>query len=184
MKYEQGKWYWVEFPNERSYIARITGTTVCFSEYALIVSEFYSDNGVGHQREEKFLEKFCTGPATPAQIEQCLKAYAEKNGYVEGVDIICPVHNDKWVITGSLSYDTELDMLESSDGDIVYYRGKWAELVKDPETKEDLQIHCKTDDWGNYQLDSVHVTIRDKRVSIKELVSVYQHHLDIKTIIG
>ena len=123
--------------------------------------------------------------ATPAQIEQYLKAYAEKNGYVDQ----CVV---KSVITESLSKLDYTDGTEYNHADDefwfcgawIYSKGKWAEIVKEPEVKEDLPIQCKTDDWGKYQLDSVYVIIRDKSVSLKELVSVYQQHLDNKTIIG
>jgi hypothetical protein len=186
MNYEVGKWAICKYPNEVIwYLFRISFVT---DDYLYGV-EHYNNNGslvnLTKGSSRLFPVSNCL-IATPSQIEQCLNAYAENNGYVEGVIVFDPIkgHNEQlWPNIIGAEYFENCDQLVNC-GTTIYIKGKWAELVKEPETKEDLSIQCKTDDWGNYQLDSVHVIIRDKSVSLKELVSVYQQHLDIKTIIG
>lgn len=179
MNYENNKWCWVG-GEEYSYIMRCESIIDGLMES----NELYFTNGDSFDPSPVPLT-YINGFATPAQIEQCLRAYAEKNGYVDQ----CVV---KSVITGGLS---KLDYTDSTEynqdddefwfcGAWIYSKGKWAEIVKEPEVKKDLQILCRTDDWGNYQLESLSVIIREKSVTLKELVEVYQQHLDNKTIIG
>lgn len=127
-EYEQGKWYWVKAHFAHHAIARFK----CINEEYPVFSEGYNIFGDGGNYEVSFTDKDSVfGLATPAQIEQCLKAYAEKNGYVEGakVDFDHFVHG----LVMPLSYLEDGDLLGDAKGCVVYASAEWAELVKEPE---------------------------------------------------
>lgn len=202
--YIQGKWYWFEFKDEYPCIARVNNTTVSCSEFALQVSEFYTKNGMGGIKEHTFFEKDCKGLATTDQIEACLKAYAEKNGYVGAK--VKMIKGDVGNTSESIQYLLVQHGIVYGVNHVrkytIYENGKWAEIVAHAPSVQDKQdealtesirefvknkdiiVSCPTDESGNYDLSGLYVCLDDKEVTLKELCETYYKMLEIKTIIG
>lgn len=202
-EYIQGKWYWFEFKYEYPCIARVNGTTISCSEFALQASDVYTENGVGGFKEHTFFEKDCKGLATTSQIETCLKAYAEKNGYINGVTITFPFMGK---ITNRTLYGDQYEYDKIGlryNGQIIYsdqYK-KWVDILKharsvqdkqDQELTERIKLHIHDNDiiispngeQKENNIKDVKVNVDGNRVSIEELIDGYKKFLDIKTIIG
>lgn len=193
-EYIQGKWYYGEVFQEVYGIFRHSHN----SKYSPHYNESYLENG--NTLGAHFMASY-DSIATPSQIEQCLKAYAEKNGYVNGAQIFIVGSPITTKLQGSdYRYDIDGDYLEV--GAICYHKGKWAEIVahapsvQDKQDKEltnsihefvknkDVIVSCPTDESGNYDLSGLYVCLDDKEVTLKELCETYYKMLDIKTIIG
>lgn len=131
MNYEAGKWYFVDDQDPTySYIFR------CDTD-GQIVELYFTDGDTVYAGDCDTVTAAIL--ATSAQIETCLKAYAEKNGYVGSkVRLIRGV-------VGSIS--EEIKYLEMSDDDLwgendcnsytLYHNGKWAEIVQHAPSKQD-----------------------------------------------
>lgn len=198
-EYIQGKWY-VVFTEKYYYIIRCQYV----KDGKMWSSEVYFSDGdcdflLGNTPIEKV-----KGLATPAQIEQCLKAYAEKNGYVQGAkvksyyDIIC-------LETSDVVYGDKYDILVSNGNryiPAIYEKGQWAEIVAHAPSVQDKQdealtkrihefvsnepiiIGCPIDENKEYNLSRLYVTLKGKEVTLIELCETYYKMLEIKTIIG
>lgn len=197
MNYENNKWYWFEFNDSSPVIARFKEVSMAWTEDTFVYNEAYSLTGVANTEQAYFLLKYCKGLATPSQIGQCLKAYAEKNGYMEGV--IIKDHKVKF----PLIYDSDIDALYDIYRYKLYHAGKWAEIVKeDPkitltrtegsmsiemDTKEKFELPSfkyKTDDFDDVDFHTLRFCIGGKDVHIYELIEVYKLALKFKDVIG
>jgi hypothetical protein len=157
--YEKGKFYWFESTTGYQAIARYASHNNMF-----YTNEFYKPNGEGYFGHNTIQLGFCKGLATPAQIEQCLKAYAEKNGHV-----------------GSrYFYSTEADSLYMGVAPI-YEKVKWAEIVKEPETINISEIYPPKALLEVVSYEGCAIRIKGNLVKISDLVEAYQQHLDNKT---
>jgi hypothetical protein len=111
MNYEKGKWYWDGFYQQ---IVRFKEEYKIGRHGGIKFTEYYTLNGRRHSFDIT-LVNHVEGLATPAQIEQCLKAYAEKNGYIGSkVKLICG---------GVGNISEEIKYLEERYGDIVGRNG-------------------------------------------------------------
>lgn len=187
-EYIQGKWYWFEFKYEYPCIARVNGTTISCSEFALQASDVYTENGVGGFKEHTFFEKDCKGLATTDQIETCLKAYARKNGYMDGAKIKgMYARIGPYRLIEPFEYLNE-DILADKNGITIYKDGKWAEIVAHAPSVQDKQDQELTESIHEYltnqDLEKMSVLINGHSVSLLKCVEVYQLCLGIKTIIG
>lgn len=132
MEYEKGKWYWFEGVRGDKWIARCNS----WDSESMHNYEHYMMSGYGHKLGNSDDIENCKGLATPSQIEQCLKAYAKKNGYL-GKKVI-DQHGGPSLVDGELKYSLEDDYLITSKYIVIYRQGKWAEIVQ--EQKEEPPI--------------------------------------------
>lgn len=171
MQYKVGKWYWFEFLIGKSFISRcemVSDTDMYSSEV------YFTDGDSDFERNWELLEN-CEGPATPEQIEACLKAYAERNGYVEGAKVICASTGGVFTLfDDSKFYDEDDDDL-SDNCCCIYAKGKWAEIVKEEPVK--------TMTPKSYSEDLI-FDINGQKVGISELIETYKKHLQIKDLLG
>lgn len=181
-EYIQGKWYYGEVFQEVYGIFRHSHN----SKYSPHYSESYLENG--NTLGAHFMASY-DSIATPSQIETCLKAYAEKNGYVDDAKIICC--DEKFTIEGGLYYHECIDCLavtSNGAGAWVYREGQWAEIVAHAPSVQDKQDEALTESIHEYltnqDLEKMSVLINGHSVSLLKCVEVYQLCLGIKTIIG
>lgn len=204
MNYEVGKWYWYKDPEIFAIVRYEAHAT-----YYLSFSESYTSSGeklgfdnCGHDSIQ--------GLATPAKIDQCLKAYAEKNGYVEGVKIKDPAIKDYPYILYPMSYYDGDGSLSDDNGTLIYKEMKtgegfyidhqWAELVKEEPKSTVTAGFFDTEEYLDHEMvkfvescsgmptyhtiKETKLEVRGEMVSIQELIDAYQKYLDIKSIIG
>jgi hypothetical protein len=188
MNYEKGKWY----ASNRHDILSVYRFD-CLDIQSFMYSEGYDQNGIHQLCFGGLIKTQIVGLATPSQIEQCLKAYAEKNGYVEGavvkLDMGSLFKPIDWDIKGAERYISESDTLLDQSDIAIYINGKWAEIAKEPEPVKGIDFpnqsittytsgYCQRIDGSEKYL------VRGEYVSIGELIQGYQKYLDNKTIIG
>ncbi len=85
MNYEVDKWYWFDDENCNPYVGIAKFEKLDGSLFT--GSECYFTDGWGTIGFNYHSGKDLKGLATPSQIEQCLNAYAQNSGYVEGAKI-------------------------------------------------------------------------------------------------
>lgn len=140
MQYEVGKWYWF-VAGQVKWIARFSymnGSYFYYSESYTICGTAEFDDWCDNSSNK--------GLAHPSQIEQCLKAYAEKNGYVEGVIVRPPVQDYRILIEGGFfKYYPYCDGFGTGEANI-YYKGKWAEIINHqvPDSKNMMEPSPKS----------------------------------------
>lgn len=198
MNYEENKWYYGKAINT-PFIARFshTGNDYMLPEMLwFYFKELYFSDGYDGGEHNRVASSIVVGLATPTQIEQCLKAYAEKNGYVEG-SIMKGIYSGRKVwLSGKLEYDKIDDSLSFGIYKI-YRQGKWAEIVKEEpkstltktemDTKEEVELpsfRYKTDDLDDVDFHTLRFWIGGKDVHIYELIEVYKLALKFKDVIG
>lgn len=184
MNYEIGKWFWFEFEDLSPCISKLEESK---NKKSLIFNEAYDVNGLLVSNSDYLTLRFCKGLATSAQIETCLKAYAEKNGYVGSKVILIRG------VVGSIS--EEIKYLEMSDDDLwgendcnsytLYHNGKWAEIVQHAPSKQDKQLINNIQEYLTDQdLEKMNVLVNGYSVSLLKCVEVYRKCLEIKKVIG
>lgn len=187
-EYIQGKWYYGEIFQEVYGIFRHSHN----SKYSPYYSESYLENG--NTLGAHFMASY-DSIATPSQIEQCLKAYAEKNGYKEGASVYARTISGKKQTCdiNVLKYIEQTDELSSIDiyGEplfSVYIQGKWAEIVAHAPSVQDKQDQELTESIHEYltnqDLEKMSVLINGHSVSLLKCVEVYQKSLELKDVIG
>ena len=128
MEYIKDKWYWFEV-QKHEYMIRCNE----YDDYNMYTNEVYFLDGVciNIHREESL--NYCKGLATSSQIEQCLIAYARKNGYVEGIKFY-NVNTGSTIrsLIAPLKYNDYTDTLYCKDGNVIYNQGRWADIVQEP----------------------------------------------------
>jgi len=217
MNYDKDKWYLFETLNKGFAIVRC-GSNGLLSE-SMPSFEYYYNNGHGSLCQENDMSfwnvSYCKGLATLEQIEQCLKAYAEKNGYVEGVSLKDINGVKGLTVEYPLVYIAEDDCLHIGGAwsfkGALYYKGKWAEIVKDHiadpskmitagifDTDESFEVKpsggiipIKEDDFERSGvttretfLRKQSVTINGENIAIQKLIDVYKEILRIKAMMG
>ena len=153
MEYEKGSWYWFEALGY-SFIMRC----LTVDNEKMYSNEVCLTNGDRYSSEEIEYLKYCKGLATTSQIEQCLSAYARKNGYVSSK--IVSIHDEvpvEGACVGSFLYDEKRDQLlckSSVHGAYtVYHQGRWADIVQEPRVTERI-IPIKEEDIKNDRLST------------------------------
>lgn len=140
MEKELGKWYVVNEGDESCmYILRVER----FDNTRAYGKEHYFIDGATVDVEDNGVMIEEIKIATSSQIEQCLIAYARKNGYVEGIKFY-NVNTGSTIrnLIAPLKYNDYTDTLYCKDGNVIYYQGRWADIVQDPkevELPEDLK---------------------------------------------
>lgn len=184
-EYIQGKWYYGEVFQEVYGIFRHSHN----SKYSPHYSESYLENG--NTLGAHFMASY-DSIATPSQIEQCIKAYAEKNGYVRSK--VKSLFNPAGIRTIKEGYGTsDKGYYADTDtfymlGSPLYSKGKWAEIVQHAPSVQDKQDQDLTNSIHEYltnqDLEKMSVLINGHSVSLLKCVEVYQLCLGIKTVIG
>ena len=147
MEYELGKWYVCDYGIHGIHILRYEGLAKGHTDI-LEFREDYTSLGTsvtarGHKCSIFTGDKSFKGLATPAQIEQCLTAYARKNGYFEGVKVKClSRYKKEYKIGGNFFYVEDLLYCvdKAGTGVPIYSKVRWAEIVQEPVKEEEKGI--------------------------------------------
>ncbi len=146
VKLEVGKWYigtavFNSFMKIIEVKSNSWGNSVRY--YGFTHSNPFGTGEINNTEHEKSLRL-----ATPEEIESMLLKEAEKRGYKAGLEVKDAfVHSKTYTIRNGVFLHTEVDgkfsLIDyaSDSGNYIFYDGKWAEIVVDPnkEIKESIQ---------------------------------------------
>lgn len=174
MNYEVGKWYWFEYVFEDQFESGIVKCDAVTEDKMFHNESYFSDGFAELDIWCKYLQEI-QGLATPEQIEQCLKAYAQKSGYVEGAKIRSFISKNINLLVQANNYYDSLSDEYWLVGALVYRNGQWAELIKE----EPTQILTTTPVTSGY-MQAIPGTksyyVDDVLVPISDLIECYRKH--------